>query len=69
MCEIYVWEGRYPEREYKPACERAEALARIAGVEMLTEETLALARELGLKVRWKSPWRPSEALLEYMAKA
>ena len=64
--EIFVWEGKWPEREYKPACERAKLLARILGVKLLTGESLETAQQLGLKVRWKSPWRPTEALFASM---
>jgi hypothetical protein len=62
MCEIYVWERYYPNRTFTPACEKAKALARIAGAETLTEETLELVKEMGLQVRFKSRFSLNESL-------
>jgi len=66
--EIFVWEGSVAlvpngKRVYKPACAKAEALARLANSKWLTEEALTQAQSLGFKVRFKSEWRPTEALL------
>lgn len=60
--EIFVWEGKWPERAFAPACDKAKALANIAGAEALTEETLELAKALGLQVRFKSRFSLNEAL-------
>ena len=60
--EIFVWERYYPDRTFTPACDKAKALACIAGAETLTEETLELAKAMGLQVRFKSRFSLNKAL-------
>ena len=60
--EMFVWERYYPDRTFTPACDKAKALACIAGTETLTEETLELAKALGLQVCFKSRLSLNKAL-------